>query len=95
MMAIVPAVMMKVVVAEPAGTVIVDARPGSSALLADRETAVPPAGAAWLRFTVHVALAPEVRLVELHASEDTVAGGVKLMVAVCETPLRVAVSVAL
>jgi hypothetical protein len=90
-----PAVALKVVVAEPAGTVIVDARPGSSATLLARETGVPPAGAAWLKFTVHVALVPEVKLMGLQVSEETVTADTRLTVAVCETPLKVAVSVAL
>ena len=85
---------LKVVVAEPAGTVIVGAGTGSSALLLDRETTVPPAGAALLRVTVQVEPAPEVRLVGLHASEVSVTADTRLIVAVCETPLKVAVSVA-
>ena len=86
--------MLKVVVAEPAGTVIVAARTGSSALLLNRETAVPAATAA-VRVTVHVALAPEVRLVGLHVSEEGVTAVTKLMAAILETLFRVAVSVAL
>ena len=82
------------VVAEPAGTVIVAPGTGSSVLLLERETAVPPAGAAWLRVTVHVVPAAEAKLVGLHASEESVSVDVRLMVAVCETPLRVVVSVA-
>ena len=85
---------LKVVVAEPAGTVIVDPGTGSSALLLDKETAVPPAGAAWLRVTVQVVPAPVARLVGLQDSEDRTTGATRLIVAVCETPLRVAVSVA-
>ena len=86
---------LKMVVAEPAGTAIVDTGTGSSALLLDREITVPPAGAALLRVTVQVVPAPEVRLVGLQDSEDRTTGTDKLMVAVCETPLRVAVSVTL
>ena len=86
---------LKVVVAEPAGIVIVDTGTGSSALLLDRETTVPPAGAALLRVTVQVVPAPEVRLVGLHVSEVSVNGDARLIEAVCETPLRVAVRVAL
>ena len=95
MVEMLPAVALKVLVAEPAGTVIVDTGTGSSALLLDRDTAVPLAGAALLRVTVHVVLAPELRLVGLHDSEDRTTGAAKLIVAVCETPLKVAVSVAL
>jgi hypothetical protein len=87
--------MLKVVFAEPAGKVIVDVRPGSSALVLARETAVPPAGAVWLKFAVQVALAPEVKLVGLQVSEDTTRVASRLTVLACETPPRVAVSVAL
>jgi hypothetical protein len=89
-----PAVALNVVVAEPAGTVTVDAGTGSSALLLDRETAVPPAGATWLRVTVQVVPTPEVKLVGLQVSEDRTPGATRLTVAFFETPLRVAVSVA-
>jgi hypothetical protein len=90
-----PAVALKVVVAEPAGTVILEAGTGSSALLVDRETAVPPAGAVLFRVTVHIALAPEVKLVGLQVSEDRLAGATKVMVTVCDTPFRVAKMMAL
>jgi hypothetical protein len=90
-----PAVALKVVVAAPAATVIVEAGTGNSALLVDSETAVPPEGAVWLRLIVQVALAPEVRLVGLQISEETVTGDARPIVEVCETPPRVAVSVAL
>jgi post-segregation antitoxin (ccd killing protein) len=63
--------------------------------LLERETTVPPAGAVVFRVTVHTALVPEARLVGLHVSEVTSAGTAKPIVAVCETPLSVAVSVAL
>jgi hypothetical protein len=94
-LAMLPAVAVKLVVAEPAGTVMVDTRTGSEALLLKRETAAPPAGAALFRVTVHTALVPEVRLVGLQVSEDRTVGTAKAMVAVCEMPFRVAVSVAL
>jgi hypothetical protein len=83
-------VALKVVVAEPAGTVIVGAGTGSSALLLDSETAVPPAGAVVFRVTVHVALAPEVNVVGLHASEDRAGGAAKAMLTLCDTPFSVA-----
>ena len=82
-------------IAEPAGTVIVETGTGSSALVLDRETAVPPTGAAWLRFTVHVALVPEVKLVGLQVSDERTTGAAKVMVTVCDTPFRVAKIVAL
>ena len=93
MLRMLAAVALKVVVAEPAGTVTVDAGTGSSALLLDSETALPPEGAPAFRFTVHVALAPEVKLVELQVREESATTDTMLMVAVCVTPLRVAVSV--
>ena len=86
---------LKVVEAEPAGTVIVDTGTGNSALLLYSETAMPPASAALFRVTVHVVLTPEVKVVELHVSEESVTADARLMVAGCETLFRVAVSVAL
>jgi hypothetical protein len=41
-----PAVELNVVVAEPAGTMMLAVGTGRKVLLLDRETAVPPAGAA-------------------------------------------------
>ena len=86
---------LNVVITEPAGTVTVDAGTGSRVLLLDSETTVPPAGAALLRVTVHVVPAPVARIVALHDREDRTTGAVKLMVAACEAPFRVTVSVAL
>ena len=65
----VPAVAVKVADVDPAG-IVTDAATGSVALLLDRDTAVPPVGAAWASATVQVDLAPEVRLVGEHSSED-------------------------
>ena len=56
---------------EPAGTVI-EAATGRAVLLLDKDTTVPPLGAACARATVQVELAPEVRLVGAHCSEDRV-----------------------
>lgn len=64
-----PAVAVKLPDVEPAGTVT-EAATGSSALLLERDTAVPPLGAAWASVTVQVDLAPEARLVGEHSSED-------------------------
>ena len=86
---------MKVVELDEAATVTEAAGTGSSPLLLDSDTTVPPAGAALLSVTVHVVAAPEFKLVGLHASDDITIGATKLMVAVCETPLNVAVSVEL
>ena len=86
---------LKVVVAEPAGTVIEDPGTGSSALLLESETAAPPAGAASLRVTEQVVAAPEIKLADLQDSEEIVIPDTRLIVAVCDTPLSLAVSVAL
>jgi hypothetical protein len=59
----------KVADADPAG-IVTDAATGSVALPLDRDTAVPPVGAAWASVTVQVDLAPEVKLVGEHSSED-------------------------
>ena len=56
--------------------------------------AAPPAGADWLKVTVQVEAVPEVKLEGLQDSDESVIADVRLMVAVCETPLRVAVSIA-
>jgi hypothetical protein len=88
------AVALKVVVAVPAGTMIEDTGTGRIGLLLDKETAAPPAGATWLRVTVHIALVPEVKLVGVHVNEETVSADTRLIVAAWEAPLRVAVSVA-
>jgi len=48
-----------------------------------------------LSVTAHVVAAPEFRLVGLHASDDSTTGATRLMLAVFDTPLNVAVSVAL
>jgi len=89
-----PAVALKVVVGEPAGTVIVDAGTGSKLLLLASEIVVPPAGAAWLRVTVQVVWTPLAKLEGLHAKDESMPAAVRLIVAVRETPFSVEVSVA-
>ena len=59
-------------VAEPAGTVIVNAGTGSSALLPDSETIVPPAGLSPLNVTLQLVLPDEPKLVGLQANEVSV-----------------------
>jgi len=54
----------------------------------------PPVGAALVRVTVQALTDAEARLVGLHASEERVTGASRLIRAVLETPLRVAVRVA-
>ena len=89
----VPAVTGKAIEFEPAATVT-DGGVVSSALLSDTRSVVPPAGAALVRATVQVLVAPEVRLVGLQASEDRTTGATRVRVAVLETPLSMAVMVA-
>ena len=79
-----------------AGTITDEAGIGSRVLLLANPTATPPFGAAWLNVTVHVVVAPEFRLVGLHASDDSViADEVSEIVAVRDAPFRLAVKVAL
>ena len=90
---IVPAVTVNVAVVAPEATVT-EVGVVSNALLSDNVTAVA-AVAAFDRVTVHVLLAEEFRLVGAHASDVSVTGATRLMVEVCDTPLSVAVTVAL
>ena len=80
-----------------AGTVTEGAGSGSRLLLLAMFTNVPPFGAAPLSATVHVVIAPALRFVGLHVSDDSVSdcGATRLMVAVREAPFRLAVKVAL
>ena len=89
----VPAVAVKVAAVELAATVT-DAGTVSSALLPDTVTVVAAVGA-FDRVTVQVLLAEEFRLVGVQASDVSVTGATRLMVAVCDAPLNVAVTVAL
>jgi hypothetical protein len=79
-----PAVALKVPVVLPAPTVTGLAT-GRSELLLERETAVPPAGAALEMVTVQDVLAPDARLVGLQTSEEMVAeltgGGLRITMA--------------
>jgi hypothetical protein len=89
-----PAFAVKVIAIEPEGTVTEADETGSSALLVEIATTVPLVGAALVRVTVQVVTPPEYRSVGLHARELRAAGATKLTVAVLDTPLRVALSVA-
>ena len=71
---------MKVV--PPPGTVT-DAGTLSPGLLLERETTVPPVGAATDKATVHDAAAPVPRLIGAQAKELTTADAVRENVAVC------------
>jgi hypothetical protein len=92
---IVFAVAVKAVEVDPAATVTEAAGTGKSVLLLDSATIVPPTGAVLLSVTVQVVFAPEFKLVGVHASELSATGASRLIVAVCDTPFKVAVRVAL
>ncbi len=68
-MVTVPAVAVKVAKVELAGTVTEDGTL-RAVLLDNRETVLPPEGAAWVKVTVHVAVAPATKVAGLHASKD-------------------------
>jgi len=65
----VPAVAVNTAEVEPAG-MVTEAATGSVVLLLDRDTTVPPLGAASATVMVHVVLAAVVRLVGEHWTED-------------------------
>ena len=88
------AVALKVAVVAPAATVT-EAGTVSDALLLASVTLDPPVGAVCVSVTVHVLTALCPRLVGLHATLETSTGASRLIVAVCELPPRVAVTVAL
>ena len=88
------AVALNVAVVAAAATVT-DAGRVSEALLLASVTPDPPAGAVWVSVTVQVPAALCPRLAGLQARVDTRTGASRLMVAVCELPPRVAVTVAL
>ena len=88
----VPAVTVNVAEVAPAATAT-DAGVVSSELLSDSVTVVL-AVAALLNVTVQVLAALEPRVVGVHASEESVTAAAKVMVAVFETPLSVAVTTA-
>ena len=87
-------VALNVAVVAPAATVT-EAGTVSTVLLLVRVTAAPPVGATCVSVTVQVLDAFCPRLVGLHASEDTVTGATRLIVALAELLLYVAVTVAL
>jgi hypothetical protein len=84
---------LKVAEVEPAATVT-EAGIVSAVLVSVRVTDAPPVGAALLTVTVQVLEAFGPRLVGLHASEETTTDGDRVMVALAELPLYVAVTVA-
>jgi hypothetical protein len=79
-----------------AAVTVTEAGTVSAELPEERARADPPLEAALERVTVQVLLAPDARLVGLQVSEETViGGGVMVIVAAAELPLRAAVTVAL
>ena len=91
----IPAVAEKVAEAAPAATVTDPLGTGKSVLLLASDTAAPPAGAEVLNVTVHVVAASGMSVVGIHVSDSGVSGATRLIVTDFDTPLRVAVSVAL
>jgi hypothetical protein len=89
----VPAVAAKVALVAPEATVTEDGTV-RAALLSVMLIAVPPLGAAFDTVTVQVLAAFELRLVGAQLSDDSVTEAVRPMEAVFETPLKVAVTVA-
>ena len=87
------AVAVKVVVVAPAATVT-EAGTVSSVVLLASITLDPPGGETWVMVTVQVLTALCPTLAGLHATPETSAGASRLMAAVCELPLKVAVTVA-
>jgi len=83
----VPAVAVKVVEVAPAGTVTEAAGTGNSALLLERETMLPPVGAALLKVMVQVLDALDPTVVGLQASEDTSTDATNPTVAFAELEL--------
>jgi hypothetical protein len=94
LLAIAAVVALKVAVVAAAATVT-DVGTVSVALVFVSVTTAPPVGAACVKVTVHVLEAFGPRLVGLHTSVDTNTGATRLIVALAELLLYVAVTVAL
>ena len=91
LLAITPAVALKVADVAPAATVT-EAGVVSKALLLDKDTELPPAGAALVSVTVHVLIAPEARLEGLQVSDERITGATRFSVALREAPFSVVVT---
>ena len=78
-----------------AAATVTDPWTAKLALVSERVTLAPPAGAAFVSVTVQVLEEFGPRLVGLHAKEETDTGATRLTVALAELPPIVAVSVAL
>jgi hypothetical protein len=89
----VPAIAVKTAELLPADTVT-EAGSDSIPLLLDRAATAPPGPAARDRIAVQVELAPVPRVDGLHESAETSVVEASEMEAVCELPLREAVTVA-
>ena len=89
----VPALTVKLAVVAPAAT-LTAAGVVSSALLSERVTLVPPAGAARVKVTVQGLDCPEPKLVVLHVNPERSAGACKLKATESELLPKVAVTVA-
>jgi len=85
---------LNVAVVDPAATVT-EAGTVSAALLLASVTEDPPAGDTCVKVTVQLLTALCPRLAGLHTTPDTKTGATRPIVAVCELPPSVAVTVAL
>ena len=88
-----PALTEKVAEVAPAATVT-EAGTVRAALSSERETALPPVGAALVRVTVQVLEAPAARLVGVQAREERAVEATREREAVRDTPPKEAVMVA-
>ena len=88
------AVALKVAVVVPAVTVT-EAGTVSEVLLLASVTADPPGGPVCVSVTVHVLTALCPRLVGLQVTPEIRTGAIRLIVAVCALPPRIAITVAL
>ena len=79
-------VALELAVVAPAAT-LTEAGVVSTALLSERATLAPPAGAAWVKVTVQVLEALGPRLLGVQAREDTNTGATSAMLALAELPL--------
>ena len=83
----------KVAVEAPAA-IVTDAGSVTRVLLSESVTTMPPVGALPVRFTVHVADAPEPRAAGVHVRELSVTVSVRPIEAVLTLPFNAAVTVA-
>ena len=89
----VPAVAVRVVLVDPVATVT-EAGTGNRVLLLESDTVAPPVRAGLFKVIAQVVAALLLKLAGVQASELTITGANRLMLAVCDVPLRVAVRVA-